>query len=163
LGANAVHAPSRFLIGVALAVLAALAVAPGGTQAQSRKPPVFTDFKSKVALDGYDAVAYFKAGEPTKGSAAHAVTWNGATWHFSTAENKAAFEASPQSFAPQYGGYCAWAVSENYTAKGDPHAWRIVEGKLYVNYNASVQKTWEKDIPRHVSRADDNWPVVLSK
>lgn len=128
---------------------------------QSAKQPVFTEFGSKLALDGYDAVAYFKTGKPAKGSAEHAVTWNGATWHFSSAENKAAFEAKPEAYAPQYGGYCAWAVSEGYTAKGDPGIWRIVEGKLYLNYNASVQKSWEKDIPGRIAKGDKNWPAVL--
>jgi YHS domain-containing protein len=130
---------------------------------QAAKPSVFTDFRSKLALDGHDPVAYFKTGKPQKGNPAHAATWNGATWHFSSAENKVAFEAAPQSFAPQFGGYCAWAVSQGYTAKGDPHAWRIVDGKLYVNYNASVQKTWEKDIPNHIVKGEKNWPTVLSK
>ena len=146
-----------------LAFAAAVAISATAALAQAPKPVVFTDFRSKLALDGYDAVAYFKDGKPTKGTAAHAATWKGATWHFSSAENKAAFEATPASFAPQYGGYCAWAVSEGYTAKGDPNHWRIVGGKLYVNYNASVQKNWEKNIPGHISRADGNWPVVLNK
>jgi YHS domain-containing protein len=128
---------------------------------QSAKPPVFTEFRSKLALDGYDAIAYFKTGKPEKGSADHAVTWNGATWQFSSAENKAAFEAEPEAYAPQYGGYCAWAVSEGYTAKGDPSHWRIVGGKLYLNYNASVQRTWEKDIPSRIAKGDKNWPAVL--
>lgn len=130
---------------------------------RSGRPPVFTEFKSKLALDGFDAVAYFKTGEPSKGSARHAVMWNGATWHFTSAENKAAFEANPEAYAPQYGGYCAWAVSEGYTAKGDPRIWRIVDGRLYLNYNASVQRSWEKDIPRRIASGDRNWPAVLAK
>jgi YHS domain-containing protein len=130
---------------------------------QSAKPSVFTEFRSKLALDGYDAVAYFKTAKPLKGTPEHALGWNGATWHFASAENKAAFAASPQTFAPQFGGYCAWAVSEGYTAKGDPNIWRIVEGKLYLNYNASVQKSWEKEIPGRIAKGNKNWPVVLSK
>lgn len=132
-------------------------------RAQSPKPGVYAEFRSKLALDGHDPVAYFKTGKPTKGLAQHAASWNGATWHFASADNKAAFEASPQTYAPQYGGYCAWAVSEGYTAKGDPNHWRIVEGKLYLNYNAKVQRDWEKDIPRHVAKGNANWPKVLSK
>lgn len=149
--------------------LAGLAFAALGYQAdvalaqRSPKPPIFTEFRSKLALDGYDAVAYFKTGKPMQGSAQHTLSWNGATWHFASAENKTAFEASPQAFAPQFGGYCAWAVSEGYTAKGDPSIWRIVEGRLYLNYNASVQKSWEKDVPGHVAKGNKNWPVVLSK
>ena len=149
------------VLGLAAALLQ---LDPSATFAQqSKKPPVFTEFKSKLALDGYDAVAYFKTGKPTQGVPQHTVTWNGAAWHFATAENKTAFEASPQAFAPQYGGYCAWAVSEGYTAKGDPSVWRVVDGKLYLNYNASVQKGWEKDIPGRIAKGDKNWPTVLSK
>jgi YHS domain-containing protein len=128
---------------------------------QSAKPPVFTEFRSNLALDGHDPVAYFKTGKPAKGSAEHALTWNGATWHFSSAENKAAFEAKPEAYAPQYGGYCAWAVSEGYTAKGDPSHWRIVDGKLYLNYDHSVQRNWEKDVPGRIAKGDKNWPAVL--
>jgi YHS domain-containing protein len=130
---------------------------------QGIKPQIFTEFRSRLALDGHDPLAYFKAGKPQKGNPAHALAWNGATWHFASAENKAEFAANPQAFAPQFGGYCAWAVSQGYTAKGDPSVWRIVDGKLYVNYNASVQKTWEKDIPGHVAKGEKNWPTVLSK
>lgn len=150
---------------VLLLGLAGAAVVPHAVvEAQDRaKPAVFADFRSKLALDGHDAVAYFKTGKAVKGVAAHTVSWNGATWHFASPDNKAAFEAKPEAFAPQYGGYCAWAVSQGYTAKGDPSHWRVVDGKLYLNYNASVQKSWEKDIPGHVSKADKNWPTVLSK
>jgi hypothetical protein len=130
---------------------------------QAPKPQVFNEFRSKLALDGYDPVAYFKTGSPQKGNPAHALNWKGAAWHFASAENKAAFEASPEAFAPQFGGYCAWAVSQGYTAKGDPSAWRIVDGKLFLNYNASVQRTWEKDIPGHIAKGQKNWPVVLGK
>lgn len=131
--------------------------------AQTSKPVVFADFSSKLTLDGHDPVAYFTAGKPVKGVAQHTVTWNGAAWRFASAENKAAFENEPAKFAPQFGGYCAWAVAEGYTAKGDPSAWRIVDGKLYVNYNAAVQKTWEKDIAGHVKKGGANWPKVLAK
>jgi YHS domain-containing protein len=142
--------------------LAALVQSPVAV-AQSPRPPVFAEFKSKLALDGHDAVAYFKGGKPAKGNPAHAVTWNGATWHFASAENKAAFEANPQAYAPQYGGYCAWAVSQGYTAKGDPGVWRIVDDRLYLNYDAAVQKSWDKDVPGHIAKGDKNWPKVLGK
>ena len=149
---------------IGLAVLAVLISQHDIVRAQTPgKAPVFTEFRSKLALDGYDTVAYFKSGKPEKGSAAHTATYSGATWHFASADNKAAFEANPQAYAPQYGGYCAWAVSEGYTAKGDPNHWRIVDGRLYVNYNASVQKNWEKDVPGHVAKGDKNWPKVLAK
>lgn len=157
------HATRRHLMLLGIGGALAFLVAPHAMLAQAKKAPVFADFSPKLALDGHDAVAYFKAGKPVKGSPEHGLTWNGATWRFASAENKAAFEASPQTFAPQYGGYCAWAVSQGYTAKGDPNTWRIVDGKLYLNYNASVQKDWEKDIPGRIAKADKNWPAVLSK
>ena len=109
-------------------------------------------------------VAYFKTGKPQQGHArSMPLRWNGATWHFASAENLARFRADPDAYLPQYGGYCAWAVSQGYTAKGDPLAWRIVGGKLYLNYDASIQRRWEADIPGHIAKGDQNWPVVLDK
>jgi len=111
-----------------------------------------------VALKGHDPVAYFKRQAPVKGSPQFAHQWMGATWHFENAGNRDAFAADPARFAPQYGGYCAWAVSQNYTADVDPEAWRIVDGKLYLNYSKSVQKKWEQDVRKRIEDADLNWP-----
>jgi YHS domain-containing protein len=159
-----VHDTRRSLLLFGLCGLAAvLLLSPGDVRAQAKKPLVYADFASRLAIDGHDAVAYFKTGQPVKGVPEHALSWNGASWHFASPENKAAFAENPQAFAPQYGGYCAWAVSEGYTAKGDPKHWRIVDGKLYLNYNASVQKDWAKDIPARIAKGDKNWPTVLSK
>ena len=72
------------------------------------------------------------------------------------------FRASPQRYAPQYGGYCAWAVANGYTAKGDPNAWSVVDGKLYLNFSKSVRRQWSKDIPGNISKGDANWPSVLN-
>lgn len=118
--------------------------------------PVFTE--DGLAIRGYDPVAYFAQGGPARGDAAHAAAWGGATWHFASAENRAKFLADPAAFAPQYGGYCAWAVAEGYTAPIDPQAWRIVDGRLYLNYSARIQRRWERDIPGNITRADANWP-----
>jgi hypothetical protein len=115
-----------------------------------------------LALHGYDTVAYFKQGEPVKGSADITHEWNGATWRFSSESNRDDFAADPERFAPQYGGYCAKAVSENDTADIDPKAWRIVDGKLYLNYSLRVQRIWEKDISGRIARADANWPGLLA-
>jgi hypothetical protein len=84
------------------------------------------------------------------------------TWRFANDKNLEAFKAKPEAYAPQY-GYCAWAVSQGYTAQGDPKAWSIVDGKLYLNYNADVHKTWQKDAPGNIAKADKNWPKVLEK
>lgn len=118
-------------------------------------------FGPKFAVGGYDPVAYFEAGKPVEGTDEFATEYKGATWRFASAESRDKFIASPETFAPQYGGYCAWAVSQGYTASGDPKYWRIVDGKLYLNYDASVQETWETDIPGFIAKGDANWPAVL--
>ena len=125
------------------------------------KDPVYTGTFSSLAVSGYDPVAYFVEGRPIEGRKDLKFKWNGATWRFANAENLAAFKADPQAYAPQFGGYCAWAVSQGYTASTDPEAWRIVGGKLYLNYSKNVQKMWEQDIPGNIARGNANWPKVL--
>lgn len=142
------------LISAALIYLAAVSPA-------AAKDPVYTGTFSSLAVSGYDTVAYFTAGKPVAGSSDHEFEWNGATWRFSTPENLASFKADPEAYAPQYGGYCAWAVSQGYTASSIPDAWRIVDGKLYLNYSKGVQADWTKDIPGFIAKADTNWPKVL--
>ena len=130
----------------------------------SAKPkiaPVFSGLVTGVAVGGYDPVAYFTDGKPVKGQADVTLEHQGVTWRFASAANRDAFKADPAKYAPQYGGYCAWAVAEGYTAKGDPKAWRIVDGKLYLNYNTSVQRTWEKSLAANVTRGDANWPKMV--
>lgn len=127
------------------------------------KGPVYTGTFSSLAVSGYDPVAYFTQGKPVEGNGDHEYEWNGATWRFSSAENLDSFKSDPKTFAPQYGGYCAWAVSQGYTASSDPQVWRVVDGKLYLNYSEDVGKTWVKDIPGFIAKADTNWPKVLEK
>ncbi|MEM8582325.1 MAG: YHS domain-containing (seleno)protein [Pseudomonadota bacterium] len=140
------------------AVLAS-ASAPFARIAFAATPEVFTN--RGQAIRGYDPVAYFTEGKPVRGSDSHTHNWNGAEWRFSSEENRAAFAANPEAYAPQYGGYCAWAVAEGYTASTDPDAWKIVDNKLYLNYSAGVQRRWERDILGNISRGDSNWPAVL--
>jgi len=127
------------------------------------KEPVYTGTFSSLAVSGYDPVAYFTQGKPVQGSGDHEYEWNGATWRFSSAENLNSFKSDPLAYAPQYGGYCAWAVSQGYTASSDPEVWRIVEGRLFLNYSKDVQQKWEKDVPGFIAKADANWPKVLDK
>jgi YHS domain-containing protein len=143
-----------FAIGLALAGIPA-------TQALAAKPPIYRSALSPLAVSGYDPVAYFTVGKPTPGTAEFSTDWNGATWRFSSAANLAKFKANPTAYAPQYGGYCAWAVANNNTASGDPKFWRIVGGKLYLNYNADIQSKWSKDIPALIAKGNANWPSVL--
>ena len=129
--------------------------------AHAEKPVNTTLFG--IAIKGYDPVAYFTDSKPVEGSSDFALEWNGAKWRFANAAHLAAFKATPEKYAPQYGGYCAWAVSQGYTAGIDPAAWKIVEGKLYLNYSTDIQKKWSGDIPGNIGKADKNWPVILAK
>jgi len=115
-----------------------------------------------AAIGGYDPVAYFAEGKPVAGSDSHTFAWRGATWRFASAAHRDAFAAAPDRYAPQYGGYCAWAVSQGYTAKIDPEAWRIEGGRLFLNYSKSVQARWAQDIPGNVAKADANWPRLTA-
>ena len=130
--------------------------------ASDPKPEINTESDS-LALRGYDAVAYFTDAQAIRGLAQFEVTWKSARWRFATAAHRDQFIKAPERYAPQFGGYCAWAVAHNYTADGDPDAWKIVDGKLYLNYSKRVQKKWETDIPGFTRQGDANWPGVLSK
>lgn len=136
--------------------LAAMAAASPALAAQ---PQVFSN--SGAAINGYDAVAYFAERMPVRGRDEHSVEWNGALWKFKNAENLELFTADPEAYAPQYGGYCAWAVARNYTASTDPDAWSIFNGKLYLNYSIRVRRQWSRDIPGNIAAGDANWPGVL--
>ncbi len=116
-----------------------------------------------VAIEGYDPVAYFKAGKPVKGAAMFTAVHQGATWRFANAANRDAFASKPSTYTPQFGGYCAWAVSRGYTAKIDPHAWKVVGGKLYLNYSKGVQRQWAQDIPGNIAKGNANWPGIKAK
>ncbi len=149
------------LLGATFLLLAALAAVMIGASAPARAGmTVFT--AGGAAIEGYDPVAYFKDGKAVAGQDAYTHKWMDVTWKFASAEHRDAFAASPEKFAPQYGGFCAWAVSQGYTAKIDPAAWHIENGKLYLNYNKSVQSRWAKDIPGNVAKADGNWTDIMA-
>jgi YHS domain-containing protein len=145
-----------------LRMIALLAVLGASSFPSFAIEPVYSNFFGK-AIKGYDPVAYFKNAKATEGDSDFSYEWNRATWYFANAQNRAAFIKSPEQFAPEYGGYCAWAVSQGYTAKIDPEAWRIEDGKLYLNYSRSVQETWEQDIPGNIAKADIHWPKLLAE
>ena len=119
-----------------------------------------TYFKG-VAIDGYDPVSYFTEGKAQEGDEKHELTYKDAKWWFTSKKNLELFRKSPTKYAPQYGGYCAWAVAQGDTAGIDPDSWKIVDGKLYLNYNKSIQTKWEKAIPSNIQKADKNWPKVI--
>ncbi|MGR3809252.1 YHS domain-containing (seleno)protein [Jiulongibacter sp. NS-SX5] len=112
-------------------------------------------FKTKNgALDGYDPVAYFTSKKATKGGETFTSSYNGVTWKFTSNEHKSLFEANPEQYLPQYGGWCAFGWSKGYAAKVDPEEWTILNGKLYLNYNEGVHKKWLKDKENMIRKAD---------
>ena len=146
------------LAALSLAAFAAAAALPQAAAAA----PVWTGLLgTEAAVGGYDSVSYF-SGKPVKGSDQFVTVYKGATFKFANARNLATFQANPDRYAPQYGGHCAWAAANNYRFAGDPKVWKIVNGKLYLNYNQSVQVKWEKDIPGLIAKGDSNW-VDLGK
>lgn len=146
---------------IAAAMIAAGPVAISAPAAFADKDPIYTAKRSNLALQGYDTVAYFTAGEPTKGSAEFSTTHNGAEFRFANEENLNLFLGNPEKYAPQYGGYCAWAVAQGKTAKGDARRWAIVDDKLYLNYNKGIQKKWDKNRSGFITSANEQWPTVL--
>jgi len=142
----------------ALLAVAACAVTAGRVTQKKAVAPI--DAPEAVALDGYDPVAYFIAGEPTQGAADIAYEWRGARWQFASQANRDAFAAEPERYAPQYGGYCSYAMAHGYIARGNPFQWAIVENKLYVNNNAFAMTLWDKDRPGHIVAGDANWPLI---
>ncbi len=124
--------------------------------------PINTDSEG-VAIKGYDPVAYFTTGKPVKGDKEFEYKWKGAKWRFSSKEHLRLFMDAPEKYAPQYGGYWAYAVSRGTTADIDPDSWSIVDGKLYLNLNKKIQKLWKNDVPGNIKKADENWPGVIKK
>lgn len=116
-----------------------------------------------VALQGYDPVAYFTEDKPVEGSEEFSASYDGATYHFASAANRDAFKADPAKYAPQYGGFCAYAVAQGSTASIDPSAYSVVDGKLYLNFSPSVRKYWLMDVPGYIAKADANWPDVAAR
>ena len=149
----------KLLAAIWFCIAALVTAAP----AMADEPPVYTGILSNVAVGGYDPVAYFTEGQPVRGTSEHRIMHQGFEYRFASARNLAAFRANPARYLPQYGGYCAWAVSQGYTASGNPRNWRIVDGKLYLNYNDEIQRRWERDIPGFIRAADANWPSVLAR
>lgn len=111
----------------------------------------------ELAIKGYDTVAYFQAGKALKGNEAFTFQWHGMTWRFLSQENRNLFAAGPGKYAPQYDGYCAWAMTESRKAITDPEVWKIVDGKLYLNCSQAAYEKWSKDIPGNIRKADQNW------
>ncbi len=144
----------RFAL-IALAAVVATVVQVALGSGSSNRPAVFST--NAGAIRGYDTVAYFAENRAVKGDKMYSQTWNGADWYFASKENLQLFREDPKRYAPQYGGYCAYAMSKGSYASTDPEAWTIYEDKLYLNYSKSVRNTWTKNKPLYIERANRNW------
>ena len=149
-----------FSVNTLRAALAAVVVF--GSLALVSAQKVNTSFMG-LAIDGYDPVAYFTDSRPVKGTSRFTFEFEGATYRFASAANRDLFAKDPGKYIPQYGAFCAYAVSRGYTADTDPLAWKIVDGRLYLNYNAGAQKKWEEDIAGNIRKGDANWPALSRK
>lgn len=143
-------------LAMGLAVMAFAAL--GAASAAHAKEEVF--LQEGYALSGYDAVSYFSDSGPVVGDDAYTAEYEGAVYRFASAANRDAFTADPATYAPAYGGYCAFGAAMGFKVPTDPTAYRVVDGVLYLNLNHDVQKRWEKDIPGYIRGADNNWALI---
>lgn len=143
---------------VAMLLVVGCAATPGKISQVTSVPDI--DATHGVGLEGYDAVAYFTDSKPVPGNDSTTHVWHGATWKFTSAEHRDLFAADPERYAPQFGGYCAYAVSRGTTAHGDPLQWAVVNNRLFVNTNAFAMSLWDRDRPGNIAAADQNWPLI---
>jgi YHS domain-containing protein len=152
----------RALLGAILVSTLSFAV-PGAIAFDPKSTAPINVDAAGVALRGHDPVAYFTVGKPTLGAQAFQSKFDGATYQFSSADNKAAFDKEPAKFAPQYGGFCAFAAAKNAKFDADPAVFKVVENKLYMNFNPDVSVKWNADVPGHIKSADANWAGLKDK
>jgi len=154
---------SRNRLFTALAVAAGLIVGAAGPALAADEVNVsrgLTAESAPLALHGYDPVAYFTESAPTQGSAEHAVVHAGATYYFASEESREAFEADPERYAPAFGGFCAYGVSVGKKFDGDPRYWAIEGDRLYLNLNAEIARTFQKDVAGNVAKAEARWRKI---
>jgi hypothetical protein len=160
---NLCAAPSRRRVLAGAALLWAVAATAWAS------PPINTlkggplGGRADLAILGYDAVGYFSEGKPVPGDPKHVHEWMGARWRFASASNLGLFKANPVKYAPQYGGYCAYGVSQGHLVGIEPDKFKILDGKLYLNYDADVQATWLKDPAGYVRQADARFKALLKQ
>jgi YHS domain-containing protein len=144
---------------ILMALLAVMTIfaAPAANAAD----PIYTSTFSNIAVGGYDTVSYFSGQGPVKGKSEFSTNWQGAKWNFASAQNLASFKSNPEKYAPQYGGYCAWAASQGSLAKGNPQQWHIENGKLYLNVNKKIKQTWLADKTNFITKADQKFPALI--
>lgn len=149
----------RKIISIFLLAFASSAIVP----AYAEKAPIYTKSFNNLGAGGYDVVSYFKGGAPEEGDKSFSVEHLGADFIFASQENLEAFQANPDAYLPQYGGYCAWAMADGKFFKGDPKQWTILDGKLYLNYSDKIQAKWKAEPKGFITSADAKWPDILNR
>jgi YHS domain-containing protein len=155
--------PSKIL--TAFAIVLALTLTSCGlipSQANSSIEAVNVDV-NRVAIKGYDPVAYFTQAKAVQGQAQYSSEYNGAIYQFASEQHKALFDKEPVKYAPQFGGYCAFGVTQEKKYDVDPNAWAVVDGKLYLNLNAGAQRVWDKDRAGNIASGDSIWLDIENK
>lgn len=138
------------------------AIGSSGTDANSPSKIKFYHQGSGPGVEGYDLVAYFEEQKAVKGKRYLSAKFGGLDWHFSSSANMDKFVKSPGKYLPQYGGHCAYGVAQGYLVRGDPTAWSIREGKLYLNYSQNIRRAWLSDAGGFIRKSDNNWPQLNS-
>ncbi len=151
----------RFVLGIVASTLAV--PLPTARHAGAQAPTAPLNAPRGLAVHGYDVVAYFTDGRPVRGTTAFVHRWRDAEWRFATAAHRDAFAADPERYAPQYGGFCAYGVAQGAQVDVDPTAWRIVDGRLYLNIDHSVQRRWQQDIAGYIRQGDANWSRMSTR
>lgn len=156
------HLTSLNLRKAACVAASALALALGAAHAAHAVKLTGGEYNTMYAglgAKGYDVVAYFIDGKPVMGSDEYTIQYGGVTWQFASREHRDTFAANPVRYAPQFGGFCSWGVSQGKLFDVDPvNGWKVVDRKLYLNFNADIQKVWEKDSSGYIAKAERNWP-----
>ena len=149
----------RALLG--LAAFAAFALTTQSAHAVKQTGGEYNTLFAGLGAKSYDVVAYFTDSKPIQGSADFEAVHGGVTWRFASQEHLDLFTANPDKYAPQYGGFCAWGVAQGKLFDVDPvDGWKIIDGKLYMNFNGDILALWQKDIPGNLVKSEQNWPAL---
>jgi len=143
----------------AAAAMTVLSLAPTSAFAVKQTGGEYNTLYAGLGAKGYDVVSYFTEKKPMQGSDKFTAAYGGVTWQFASAEHRDMFKADPAKYAPQYGGYCAWGIAQGKLFDIDPvNGWTISNGKLYLNFNGDLNKTFARDVTGFVNKAETNWP-----
>ncbi len=151
----------RFIPTLALCVACLIFVALPQSSSLAKSPVAELNLSnSGLALRGYDPVSYFNSNKPIKGNKGFSALHGGGRYYFTSQENKDSFLANPAKYLPAYGGFCSYGAASSYKVDGDPNVWNIVDGKLYLNINKSIDRAWARKRDFYIRKADKIWPGI---